>query len=461
MGGVGATTTGPGPFGTCASFEVTSMAGTFGNGGSPAGFNCGCEGYGGGGGYYGGAGSGNCRGGGGGSGYIAPEGTNIASIGGVQVGNGQVIISYGNGASPSVAQLSGLASGAVFPVGITTNTFQGTLDATTLDCSYTVTVIDTIVPVLNTPINAITLDNDPGLCVATFTLTPIDVTDNCGIASLTNDAPTSFIVGTTMVTWLATDVNGNSKNFYQQVNVVDVEDPTFNPVLDPLIVCEGVLVFDEPSYSDNCAAAVTQLSGPAFGDLVTAGSYDVTFQVEDQGGNTDLVTFTIEVNQNPSATLEITLPSETICANYAAFELNGADPVGGTWSGTGVNGTQFNPADAEIGDNIVMYTVTETSTGCSTTVSDLIIVSECLSIGEDELVSLSIFPNPANDIIYIVCPEAGTLTLFDAQGKLVYKNKTDKTQNTLQVTGFANGIYTLIYENKDNRKVNQKISIQH
>lgn len=93
-GGLGATQSGPGPTGTCASFNVPAMTGAFGQGGTPLGSNCGCEGYGGGGGWYGGAGSGNCRGGGGGSGYAIPAASNISYTSGTQVGNGSVTISW-------------------------------------------------------------------------------------------------------------------------------------------------------------------------------------------------------------------------------------------------------------------------------------------------------------------------------------------------------------------------------
>jgi hypothetical protein len=90
-GGQGGTQTGSGT-GTCISFNNAAMAGGFGYGGAPS--SCGCEGYGGGGGWYGGAGSGNCRGGGGGSSYIDGV-TNGYTIGGVNIGNGKVIIVYG------------------------------------------------------------------------------------------------------------------------------------------------------------------------------------------------------------------------------------------------------------------------------------------------------------------------------------------------------------------------------
>lgn len=93
-GGVGATQTAAGPYGTCASFMNPITAGAFGVGGAPS--NCGCEGYGGGGGWYGGAGSGNCRGGGGGSGYVTPVGSSnvVMTAGGAAPGNGSVTIRY-------------------------------------------------------------------------------------------------------------------------------------------------------------------------------------------------------------------------------------------------------------------------------------------------------------------------------------------------------------------------------
>lgn len=89
-GGLGATQTAGGANGTCINLYTTTMAGSFGQGGTPLGFNCGCEGYGGGGGWYGGAGSGNCRGAGGGSNYAIPAAANVQHFSGTQVGNGVV-----------------------------------------------------------------------------------------------------------------------------------------------------------------------------------------------------------------------------------------------------------------------------------------------------------------------------------------------------------------------------------
>ena len=55
------------------------------------------------------------------------------------------------------------------------------------------------------------------------------VGDNCGIASITNNAPATFSVGTTIVTWTVTDINGNVA-MANQVVIVSVK-PNVLPVV--------------------------------------------------------------------------------------------------------------------------------------------------------------------------------------------------------------------------------------
>lgn len=111
-----------------------------------------------------------------------------------------------------------------FPVGTTTIVCTATnASGESADCSFTVTVEDLEAPVIQC--SDITVDNDPGECSAIVTY-HIQVTDNCGIAAITCNGETesyttsptfvtftqtsSFPVGTTSLTCLATDVHGNS-----------------------------------------------------------------------------------------------------------------------------------------------------------------------------------------------------------------------------------------------------------
>jgi len=137
MGGLGATQTAGGANGTCVNFNVTTMAGSFGLGGTPLGQSCGCEGYGGGAGWYGGAGSGNCRGGGGGSSYIDGV-TDSITIGGVNVGNGKVVIIYN--APETLSYLWSTGDTSEFETGLNAGTYTYTVTSAS-GCTASVTYV--------------------------------------------------------------------------------------------------------------------------------------------------------------------------------------------------------------------------------------------------------------------------------------------------------------------------------
>lgn len=459
MGGLGATTTGPGANGTCINFNVTSMAGSLGQGGTPAGYGCGCEGYGGGGGYYGGAGSGNCRGGGGGSGYISPSGTNTSSANGIRIGDGMIVISYTNTGVSTIVQTNGLASGQSFPVGTTNVSFEASINNETLSNSFNVTVIDTVSPTLVNA-NNLLVAADSGACSATLLPTPVSVTDNCGIDTLYNNAPTSFPIGNTTVTWTVTDIHGNTIFVDQLVTVEDQEAPAFSSIQVDLLTCEGPVVFSDPTYTENCSATLTQVSGPASGDVLSVGTYQVVYTVTDANNNADTTSFNINVTANPTVTMDITTPSTIVCENYSAFTLSGANPSGGTWSGNGVSSDLFDPSVAGIGTHLITYSYTN-FTGCTGTATDTIVVSDCAGIEEQPDGVFTAFPNPANTAIGIVAQEAGTLSLFDGQGKRVLLQEWNSTDTSIPVTHLANGLYTLRFENQHGLMHQVKITIQH
>ena len=74
------------------------------------------------------------------------------------------------------------------------------------------------------PLNGGALRANLGLATAT---------DDCaGAPAITNNAPPNFFVGTTPVTWTATDVSGNASTATQTVTVVDTVPPTISCVAD-------------------------------------------------------------------------------------------------------------------------------------------------------------------------------------------------------------------------------------
>jgi len=110
---------------------------------------------------------------------------------------------------------SGVPSGNVFPVGQTTLTYSATdAHGNTGTAQQVVTVIDNTAPVISCPAN-ITLDPScPTGAIATYS-TPT-ATDNCGVQSVVRTAgPASgsvFPIGTTTVTYTATDIYNNQSS---------------------------------------------------------------------------------------------------------------------------------------------------------------------------------------------------------------------------------------------------------
>jgi hypothetical protein len=88
-------------------------------------------------------------------------------------------------------------------------------------------VVDNENPTITCPAN-VTINTDAGLCTSTAAIGTATGTDNCGVPTITNDAPASFPIGNTTVTWTSTDGAGNFVTCTQVVTVVDNENPTIH-----------------------------------------------------------------------------------------------------------------------------------------------------------------------------------------------------------------------------------------
>jgi gliding motility-associated-like protein len=108
-----------------------------------------------------------------------------------------------------------------FNVGVTTITYSVADSAGNITtCTSIVTVTDNINPTISCA-GSITINSDPGTCSATgVLLTTPTTSDNCSVTSVTNNAPLSFPVGTTVVTWIAADSSGNTATCTQTVTVI-------------------------------------------------------------------------------------------------------------------------------------------------------------------------------------------------------------------------------------------------
>ena len=259
----------------------------------------------------------------------------------------------------------------VFPFGVTNITWTATdVYGNTAVCIQTVTVEDVENPIVTCPAD-LTVSADAGVCDATGVLLgTATATDNCTLATIADDAPATFPLGTTMVTWTATDVQGNSSNCTQFVTVVDTESPAITclanitvPALFGSCVAVGV-VLGIPTTSDNCSVASVTNNALVNYPL---GTTIVTWTVTDAAGNTSTCpqTVTVTDTQLPTITCpaNVTVPADLTLCSATGVAL-GAPVTTDNCSVASV--TDNAPATFGLGNTIVTWTVVDGSSNTTT-----------------------------------------------------------------------------------------------
>jgi gliding motility-associated-like protein len=190
----------------------------------------------------------------------------------------------------------------VFPLGTTTVTWTITDGSgNTATATQTVSVLDTENPTIVAPAALVTFTNIDCEAANVQLGTPV-VTDNCTVASVTNDAPVQFPYGYTTVTWTVTDAAGNTATATQVVEVRDTVVPV--TVLSPITVnllttgSVSITVADVNTGTyDNCGIANMTIFPSTFtcDDL---GENQVLFTATDIHGNKtqSIVIVTVELS---------------------------------------------------------------------------------------------------------------------------------------------------------------------
>lgn len=174
----------------------------------------------------------------------------------------------------------------------------------------------------------------------------------------------------------------------------------------------------------------------------TSGLYNDT--VSAQFGCDSILVHDLTFNALPTTILD-NFPTDSICADGAALSLPNGLPSGGTYSGNGVNGTNFDPAlTGLLGESVVYYTYTDTN-GCSSTDQTSIVVYDCY-LGLNELSNtLTVFPNPSQGIFNVVMSTSiqSEYKVFNELGQLIKSGTIQGTELQLNLSDQQQGYYYL------------------
>lgn len=374
--------------------------------------------------------------------------------------------------------VNGLPSGSFFPVGTTTNTFElMDNEGNILSCSFDVTVIDDIDPIIECP-EDLTIMVAEGECTVVLPDYTIDVSadDNCPDFTITQDPTPGTIIdaGTTqMVTLTIIDVSNNINSCSFDVTITDGIAPTIECLEDlTLNVTEGECTIILPDYtidvnaSDNCPDfIITQ--DPIPGTVIDAGITEtITLTITDTSDNVSNCSFEITVVDDIDPTIEcpedLTINAEEGQTTVILPDFI-VDSIINDNCPDNLNIQQFpTPGSVvNVGDVIAVNIIVIDEAGNANECIFNVTIDPPLNI-EDFVLNdnIDVYPNPTNGIITIDNTSNTTLNeaiITDLNGRILKTIVLD-TSNTTQISldKLSNGLY-FIRINTDNASIIRRI----
>lgn len=232
--------------------------------------------------------------------------------------------------------------------------------------------------------------------------------------------------GTQTISYDLTDAYGCTHNATQSITVNTAPTVTHSAV---------------PAFCSNDMPIALTGGSPAGGTYsgtgVTADQFDpaagtqsLVYSYTDANGCTETASFTVTVNTAPTATQDAVASP---CSNDAPIALTGGLPAGGTYTGTGVTGSNFDPS---VGTQTLTYTVTDNN-NCTDS--------------ETFTVTVNTAPTASIDAISTLCVYSAAVTLSGSPSSGVFSGTgVSGTSFDPATTGVGSTTVTYTYTDANN-----------
>ena len=244
-----------------------------------------------------------------------------------------------------------------------------TVNQTLNPSNYAVGGLNTVM--INTPADGLVWDQNPSWSNAyarvsvyySFIGSSV-VSDNCGIASVLNNAPSVYPVGPTTVTWTVMDIAGNSTTCDQVVTVIDVTAPMAdNATLADLTDECSIATLTAPTATDNCVGTIIGTHNATVLPITAQGTTVVTWSYVDGNGNTATQTQNVVITDVTAPVSDLSsLADLTACFEVTPLAPSATDNCTGALLGT----SDVNFPITTAGLTIVTWTYTDGNGNSST-----------------------------------------------------------------------------------------------
>ncbi len=291
---------------------------------------------------------------------------------------------------PNAQLSSNFNPGDIFPIGVTTVVYTATdSSGNSITCEFDVTITDDIPPTFDLCPGDQNFGLSTGECSFSGSIIIPTASDPCGQVSVepTSPLPSPFPLGTTTVTYVATDLSGNTSTCVFDVIVTDSDAPIvdFCPadvtLTAPTGTCSAIANWMAPVFSDVCGG-ITVSTNFDVGDAVPLGTNLVVYTATDASGNTATCQFTAIVVENDApvisdcpANITVSAPSGT-CEAMVTYDVptatDACDPSPTVSLSQGLaSGSTF-----PVGATLVAYIATDASGNVSDTCMFEVIVTD-------------------------------------------------------------------------------------
>jgi len=282
-------------------------------------------------------------------------------------------VSIGQATATDASGIASLTNNApaTFPLGITTVTWTATDAAGNVaQATQRVTVRDTTSPVISAPPSVTVEAANPA---SSINLGTPSTTDAIGVVSVTNNAPETFPLGDTIITWTATDSAGNSATTKQVVTVKDTTKPKIRAPADVVIEAassaNNVVILGDPTVTDNGEIqSITNDAPLAFPLGVTT----ITWAATDTAGNIAVDTQNVRIIDTTAPI--ITTPADVVFE--AASITDNPVPLGDATATDiqAVTITNDAPIVFPLGDTIITWNATDVAGNSAITTQKVSVV---------------------------------------------------------------------------------------
>lgn len=285
------------------------------------------------------------------------------------------IVDLGNATADDITGISTITNDSpnAFPFGTTVVTWTATDKiGNFISAEQKVTVVDTTPPQIKAPKDILLEATDPQINIVDLDLPW--AYDIIGVESYSNDAPESFPIGMTTVTWTAVDTSGNISTDTQVITISDTTPPIITPPSDLIIeatTSSGMPVaIGDATVSDVIGIDSLTNNAP---DLFDLGETIINWTATDTHGNTATAQQIISIVDTTAPSIEppadVILEAQDPTSNEVPLGVATSNDIVGV-----VSITNNAPAVFALGDNLVTWTAIDKAGNSATATQKVSII---------------------------------------------------------------------------------------